>query len=449
MANEKHSALEDYGASPVPAEEAKGWFGIGIVYWGMSICLPAFLVAGMVAGPARLGMSIGVFLVASVVLGSIAILTGVLGAGTKLSTALSSRFTFGKYGAYVLQFMLFFAFWGWFGVQLGFMVNGLGDGGLVMVMGDAIPVWLLKIIGGALMTLTAMFGFKAIEKLSIVAIPLLIIIILATIVSEFSGDKSLADVAGIAAEGAMPFGVAVSVVIATYILGGLCAPDITRYSKSKSAGGYGMVFGMLIGFPIILILGAIMVKGGGGEIDFSKIMLTNNSGFWSFLAVITIILAAWTTNDNNLYSGALSLNAMFPKVKKWIITVISGVIGTILALAGINTAAGFTAFLGILAIFIPPAAGIMIVDYYFFRGKENLNYEAESVNETPSIRWIPVIAWAIASICGLLIQYTSFTLTTVTALDTILIGGVVYFVIMFVAKKPVGVKSGTEQAAEA
>ena len=439
MENPKHSALEDYGTGPVPEEKGKNWFGIGIVYWGMSICLPAFLIAGMVAGPARLGMAVGVFLLAAVVLGAAAVLTGILGAGTRMSTGLSARFTFGKYGAYVLQFLLFFAFWGWFGVQLGFMVNGLGDGGLMMVIGTAVPAWLLKIIGGFLMTLTAMFGFKAIEKLSIVAIPLLLIIILATIASEFGGEKTLASVANITAEGAMPFGVAVSVVIGTYILGGLCAPDITRYSKNKAAGGFGMVFGMFIGFPVILILGAIMVKGGGGEIDFSKVMLSNNTGFWSVLAVITIVLAAWTTNDNNLYSGALSLNAMFPKLQKWMITVVSGIVGTVLALLGINTAAGFTTFLGFLAILIPPAASVMIADFYLFKGDDNLRYDADSVESTPPIRWIPIAAWAVGSAFGFLVQYTPVKLTNITAIDTILVGGIAFIILMLATKKKISV----------
>ena len=49
---------------------------------------------------------------------------------------------------------------------------------------------------------------------------------------------------------------------------------------------------LLLGFPVVLILAGIMVKGTGGEMYFSKVMLTNNSGFWGFLAIITIILAA-------------------------------------------------------------------------------------------------------------------------------------------------------------
>ncbi len=434
MAEQKQSILEDYGAQPVPEKEQKGWFGIGIVYWGIAVCLPAFLISGMIAGPAKLSTAVWAFIIGSVVLGTIAILMGILGAQTKLSTGLSAKFTYGRFGANILQFILFFGCWGWFGVQLGFMAAGLGDGGLAFATGGAMPIWSMIIIGGILMTLTAMFGFKAIEKLSVIAIPLLLIILVATLISVYGGDKSIADVANITAEGAMPFGVAVSVVIGSFIVGALIAPDITRYSKSRSAGGWGMAFGMLLGFPAVLILAGIMVKGAGGEMDFSKVMLSNNSGFWGFLAIITIILAAWTTNDNNLYSGALSINAMFPKLKKWMITVISGAVGTILALLGINTAAGFQTFLSFLAILIPPAAAVMIIDYYFFKSTANKKYEGSKIGEAPDFRMIPFICWIVGSAFGFIVQYTPVRFTSITAMDTIIVGAVVYLIIGMVTK---------------
>ncbi|MBI9108490.1 MAG: cytosine permease [Spirochaetales bacterium] len=435
MKKNKQSLLEDYGSKPVPEGKGKNWFQIGIIYWGSAICLPAFLIAGIIAGPAKLSTAIGAFIVGAVVLGAIAILIGVLGAQTRLSTGMSARFTFGKYGANVLQILLFLGLWGWFGVQLGFMVAGLGDGGLSFALGGAVPVWLLKVLGGILMTLTAMFGFKSIEKLSMVAIPLLLVIIIATIATLYSGEQSLAVVAAQSTDAAMPIGIAISIVIGTYIVGALIAPDITRYAKSKSAGGFGMVFGMLIGFPVVLILGAIMVKGAGGEMDFSKVMLMNNSGFWAFLAVVAIILAAWTTNDNNLYSGALSINAMFPKLNKWVITVASGAIGTILALLGINTAAGFQTFLGIVAILIPPAASIMILDYYLFKGKVNCYFDSDKIEESANFRALPFVAWIAGSAFGFIVQYTAVKLTGITALDTIIIAGVVFTAIMLIARK--------------
>lgn len=435
MEEKMKALLEDYGAEPVPQEKQKGWFDIGIVYWGVSVCLPAFLVSGMIAGPSTLGSAIGVYVVGAFVLSIVAVLSGIIGSRTKLSTALSSTYTFGTVGAYVLQLVLFFASWGWFGVQLGFMATGLGDGGLAFALGGAVPGWLLEIIGGVLMTLTAMVGFKAIEKLTVYAIPLLLITLIATIASLYGGDVTLASVASQTAEGAIPFGVAVSIVIGSFILGALIAPDVTRYARDSRAAGGGMAFGMFVGFPVVMILAAIMVKGAGGQPDFSKVMLMNNSGIWVVIAIVTIILAAWTTNDNNLYSGSLSLNAMFPGVKKWVITIVSGAVGTGLALAGINTSGGFQAFLGILAVLLPPAAAVMLVDFYFFRGEQNRSYDPARAGEVPKVRVYTLAAWVIAAIVGFVIQYTPFQMTSITAVDTMIVAAVVYGILGGVTRK--------------
>jgi cytosine permease len=434
---EKKALFEDYGAAPVPESEQKGWFAIGIVYWGVAVCLPAFLVAGMIAGMAGFKTALGSFIIGAAVLTVVAVLSGIIGARTKLSTALSANFTFGKYGAYILQIVLFFAAWGWFGVQLGFMAAGLGDGGLVFVFGNAIPVWLMKVVGGALMTLTAMIGFKAIEKLTAFAIPLLLIILVATIFSIYSGEMKFSDAVNAVPAQPIPMGMAASIVISTFIMGALIAPDVTRYAKGPKAAGGGMFFGMMIGFPLVLILASIMVVGSGGELDFSKMMLANKSGFWAFLAVITIILAAWTTNDNNLYSGALSINAMLPKVPKWIITVVSAAIGTILALLGINTSQGFQSFLGIIAVVIPPAAAIMILDFFLFKSEKNRMYNPAELDKTPGIRIVPVACWVLGVVFGFVSQKLKWQFTTIAALDTIVFAGIVYFIAMLATKNKI------------
>jgi cytosine permease len=446
MEDRMKTLLEDFGASPVPDSQQKGWFGIGIVYWGVAVCLPAFLVSGLIAGPATLGSAIAAFTIGAAVLAVIAVLSGVIGAHTKLSTGLSSTYTFGSKGAYVFQLMLFFASWGWFGVQLGFMASGLGNGGLAFAIGGALPGWVLKIVGGALMTLTAMMGFKALEKLSLLAIPLLLVTLGATTISIYGGETTLAEVATQSAAGAMPFGVAVSFVISSFVLGALIAPDVTRYARSKSDAGGGMAFGMMIGFPVVMTLAAVMVKGAGGEPDFSRVMLANNAGIWVLIAIVTIILAAWTTNDNNLYSGALSLNAMFPSLKKWQITLASGVVGTVLALVGINTSGGFQAFLGIIAIVIPPAAAVMLVDFYFYRGEGNRAYAPERSADVSAVRALPLACWVVASAAGFVIQYTPVRLTSITAVDTILIAAVLYFVAAAIGRKQIAARAAASPA---
>ncbi len=435
---QKTALTEDYGTCPVPVEEGKGWFSISTVYWGIEMSLPTFFIAGIIAGAMPLGNAVAVFVVGSLILGALGILTGVLGAESRVSTGLTARFVFGRFGANLLQLFLFFGLWGWFGVQLGFMVTGFGDGGLMLVLGDSIPAWAYMLVGGVLITLTALVGYKGIEKLSVFAMPLVALMLLVTIFRQYTGDAATSVAPAKAAAEAMPFGAAVSLLIGVFIIGAVVAPDVTRYAKSRVAAGWGMFVGMMIGFPVILTLGAIMVKGSGGEFDFSKIMIQGGSPLWTSMAVLTILLAAWTTNDSNLYSGALSLNAMFPKLNKVAITIVSGAVGTLLAVLGINTAAGFQAFLGIVAILIPPAVSVMIVDYFLFKGTRNQGFEAGRADEAPKARALPLGAWGVGAAFGFLVQYAGWKLTSVTSLDTILVAGVAYVIAMLATKNKPG-----------
>jgi len=426
--------LEDYGTKPVPDAEGRSWFTVGIIFWGVAFCLPAFLVTSFVASSVTLGTAVIAFLIGVLILTAITTATGLLGAHTRQSFGMSARYTFGKWGALVIQVAMFFAMWGWFGVQLGFFVAGLGDGGLVFAFNavgvGGIPAWLLMIIGGALMTTTAVFGFKAIERLTVVAIPLLLIIVIATIVRSYRG-VSFAEAAAATAEGAMPFGAAISIVVSSFAVGALAGPDLARYSKSKGHAAGGMIFGMGVGFFVVLVLAAIMVKGAG-EMDFSKVMLRQPNTFWLILAIITILLAAWTTNDNNLYQGSLALNAVLTMIPKWLLTLLGGIVGTVFALIGINTAGGFQTFLGIIAVVIPPAGAVMAVDYLLFRGD---GYRSADYTNVPAFRVESVISWALGSAFGFLTNFNVFSFTGIIVLDSFIIAAVVHFIISLILRR--------------
>jgi cytosine permease len=153
--------------------------------------------------------------------------------------------------------------------------------------------------------------------------------------------------------------------------------------------------------------------------------------------VVTIVPASWTTNDVNLYSGPLSINAISPRMNKVLITVVSGVVGTGLALLRISTAAGFQAFLGIVAILIPPAVAVMIVDYFFFKGARNQEYDSDKVEKISRFRVLPFVSWMVGAGFGFIVQYTAFKLTRITAIDAIIASAVVYFIAMLIAKNKV------------
>jgi cytosine permease len=420
----KREALEDYGAAPVPASERRGWFAMGIILWGVSICIPAFMVGGMMGGMVGLGGAIGAALLGALILTVISILTGIVGAHTRMSTAMSSQFAFGRYGNIIIAILLFIGTFGWFGVQLEMFAQAVGAAVKAMTGGAVVlPRWLPIIGGGILMSITAMIGFKAIEKLSTYVIPILLVLLVATLVLAFRGH-SLAEVFARPPAQPVPFGMVVSIVAGAFAIGAVIEPDITRYARGKGHAAAGMIFGMGIGFPLVLILAAFL-GAASGQSDFTSIMLAYHRGIWAFFAMFVIVFATWTTNDNNLYSGALAIYTLIRALPKWLLTVIGGALGTILALAGII--GQFTAWLSILGVTIPPIGAVMAVDFFLFMGSQ---YRYEKLGGLPAVRAVPILSWAVATAFGFLTYFKVFTFTTAPALDTIIVAAVVHFLLM-------------------
>jgi len=314
-----------------------------------------------------------------------------------------------------------------FGQAIAGAVNILAGGSM------SLPRWLPIIVGGILMTLTAMYGFRAIEKLTVFVIPILIILIVVTLIKAYSG-VSLSEVFAKAPEQVTPIGIVISVIAGGYAVGAVIQPDITRYSRSKGHAAGGMVFGMMVGFPLVLVLAAY-VFAAAGKSSFSDVMLSYNKGGWGIFAMFVIVFATWTTNDNNLYSAALAFNSTFPKVHKWVFTIIGGACGIILAMFGIL--GHFMNGLIILGVTVPPIGAVMATDFLLFRSGA---YHFEKLGDIPAVRWQAILSWVVATTVGFLTFFRVFTFTSAPALDAIIVSIVVHFILMIASGNRVQLK---------
>ena len=84
------------------------------------------------------------------------------------------------------------------------------------------------------------------------------------------------------------------------------------------------------------------------------------------------MLATWTTNVTNAYSGGLALSNLlgFDESKFKITTGIAGGVGTLLAAFGLLNR--FQAFLSLMSGLLPPLAGVIIANYWIVgRGRRD------------------------------------------------------------------------------
>lgn len=425
----------DYERAPVPGMKQKSWYNVGIVWGGVAACLACLMVGGLVGSWLDLKTAAIAVLCGSLITMTIGAICSVVGARLNLSTPMITRFTFGDWGVYLVALVLAFGCYGWFAVQLGLFGETFQAGWGIMtgLPPGAVGLILATIIGGILMISTAVFGYRALAWLSLIAVVPMVLLMVASLVIVL-GDYSWGELLAHAPVSPMPLVFVISVIAGGFMVGAVITPDVSRYAKSAGHSVWGVVLGFFVFQGVIMYIGTILGHAVG-EWDIVKIMLGLG---WGLIALVVLVLAQWTSNDNNLYSAALAFSVVFRRWPKWVLTAIAGAIGIGLALWGIYGM--FVSWLLVLCVLIPPIAGIYIADYFFINRDF---YKYENLPKTPKARWLMLVSWVAASFIAYCTTaaptgFGWFTITQIPAIDSFLIGFVLALILGWGYKKVKG-----------
>lgn len=404
--------FQDYGVEAVPEDKTRSWLSMGLIWAGVGISLGLLLTGGTVATGMTLRQAALAAVLGGLALAIITVITGIIGARTHLSTAMISRFTFGNRAVMLIALIQALGAYGWFAVQLGLFGRTASTSWEILTdsaWGDAPFI----VIGGLLMIGTAIVGYRALDLLSKLTVPLLLVLMAAS-VWRILQDASGSEVLSLSGDGPpLTLGMGISLVISSFVVGAVIAPDVSRYAKSPKHTIGAAILAFVVVTPMVLIVGSLMALQAGTW-DIVDIMIRLG---WGLGALVLLMLAQWTSNDNNLYSAALGFAVVFRKLRKWQLTALAGVIGIALALAGIYD--NFQTWLTVLGVFIPPMAGVIGIDYYVTRKRR---YQGGFEVPVPPFRALPLTAWALGSAVAMLTSYTGVVLTSIPAVDGLLAG---------------------------
>ena len=337
---------------------------------------------------------------------------GAAGAKEGVASAMLARHSFGREGSKFIGILLAVVMLGWFAVQVGFFGSTMAA--LFPNAGVITQKYVAAGWGGILMMITAYFGYKGLNALSYVAVPL--IAILATVGSVIAVENAggLSTILNIAPNKPMTIGAAVVTIVGSFAGGAAAQSDITRYAKTPKTAWAGTIFGYLIANSFVILAGYI-IAASTGESDLPVAFLAMGLGA---AALIILILAQWTTNDNNLYTASLGLSNCLPFTKHQIVLG-AGVLATLVGAMGL--ADYFTTWLSILGIGLPPVAGTIICDYYLLRERK---YEYG-----PGTKYSKVNLWAFISMIGGII--VGFTVNWgIASINSLAVSIVVYYIFM-------------------
>ena len=396
---------DDYAQTPVPELERRSFFSISMVMLGYTFFAASMWTGGALGTGLRLFPDLVVtILVGNLILGIYGGLLGYAASSTNLSTHMLARYAFGSFGSKLPSFMLAFTQIGWFGVGVAMLAYPFNK-----LLG--LPVMPVIIVSGILMTLTVVIGFKAIEWISWIAVPAILILGFWSMGTAIADNGGAAALAAIEPKNPITFAVGVALGVGSFISGATLTPDFVRFAKNKRDGVSATVIGFTFGNSLMFFFGAIGAMAVGVS-DTAEVLAAQGllGGGIALLA-----LNIWTTNDNALYASGLGL-ANITGWKRKTVTIIAGVIGTIFADFLYNNFVGWLTF---LSISLPPIGGIIIADFFVRRGK------SIPEGETPAFLSIPaMIAWALA--IGVSRLSPAEGLFCVAPLNSIIAAGIIF-----------------------
>lgn len=406
MSAAAESRVEDYANSPVPDSRTVNGWRVALIVTGFNIALPGFLNGAQIATALGLHQAVLVALIAGVVLCLMGCLTAIVSVRTRLTTYLLAQRSFGISGAALVNIVIALVHFGWFGVNVSFFGDAM-VAATQEVLGVSGSFATFVLVGSLLMAITTIYGFRALDRLALFAVPILALI-LATVLVMALRRYGIVSAPDPTPPEPMSFGTALSALIGSNLVTVAAMPDLTRYVRSDRQAVVGMALSFPLATPLLMLAAAIPALASG-EIDIMRLIVGFGLGV---PALLVLILSTWTINAGNLYSASLSLTATFPRVAQWKFTLIAGAVGGGLAVVGIIDA--FISFLLLLGAIIPPIAAIYVLDAW--RGR--------STNSP--VHWPAIVTWIFAAGGALAANAGYFTLTTVPALDATLIATVIY-----------------------
>ena len=426
----------DFELGAVADSQKRGFWSMFVIMMGFTFFSASMWVGLTLANGLTASRFFWAVMAGNLILG---IYTGLLAypaAKTGLSVHLLARYSFGVFGSDIPSTVLAVTQIGWFGVGVAMFsipttvwlndasfLQGtwFATGPEISPWGVVAPLhahllWFITVVAGIAMTSSAYFGIKALHIISLVAVPAIAVLggwsaiqalffdsadfiaknnpaIDASAIKH--GWDALANhVPGIdpktGASLAIGMVSAISLGIGSFVSGGSCTPDFTRFAKNAKIAVFTTVLAFFIGNSLMFFF------GGAAAMVYNKNDISEVLKIQGLLvpAIIVLGLNIWTTNDNALSTSGLGLSNITRLPKRYMV-LLNGIVGT---LAGLWLYDNFCGWLNILNTFIPPCGAILTTDYFIVN---RCRYPEMAEKKFSAVSIPAVVAWALGSIVAL------------------------------------------------
>ena len=172
---------------------------------------------------------------------------------------------------------------------------------------------------------------------------------------------------------------------------GMADLSVFRFAK-KASYGWATSAGMFVGHYMAWIAAALMlaaqIKVSGNTNPVPGPMANHVAGL---AGILCVIVAGWTTANPTIYRAGLAFQAIMPKVSRFKVTFVAGLIATI---AGVFPAFAWKllTFVGLYGTILAPMGAVIFFDWIVFRKKDPARLAshqfASPVNMAVLLAWV-------------------------------------------------------------
>lgn len=353
-------AQQDFPLNEVPHESRINVWSLSILLLGFTFFTATMWGGGTIGQAFNFKELLLVVLVGDLLLGLYVAVLGIVAARTGLSTALLTRFGFGDFGSKWPDILLGFT-------QIGWYAWGTAMVSIVFVKLLHLPEWAnvpFMIFFGIAFSLTAYVGYRGLEKLAMVSVPLMLFLIFLSVFKASNEVGSFSHLFEIEPTGIMTFGAAITIVFGTFVSGGTNATNWTRFARSTKAAAISSLVAFFIGNGLMIMVGAY------GALVYQQPDIVEVLALQGLLlgGIVMLFFNIWTTQDNTVYNFSVAGCNFARTQKRKALTIIGALTGTLLAILGFYD--WLVPYLNFLGTFIPPVGGVIMADYFYkHRGK--------------------------------------------------------------------------------
>ncbi|MBC3467952.1 cytosine permease [Pseudomonas sp. RW10S2] len=354
------SSPGEFPLTEAPQHARKGLLPIAMVLFSFT-----FFTGTMFAG-GKLGMAFNfvdmlwIATIGNTLLAIYAATLAFIASRSGLNTVLMGRFCFGESGSRLSDFLLGFA-------ELGWYAWGTATVAIVLVKllglseGLTIPLMVLFGLG---FSITAIIGFKGLDWLSRLSVPLMFVLLVISMVIATRYVGGFEGLMAVVPHETMSFSAAVTMVFGTFASGATQATNWTRLSRSGRVAVTASVVAFLVGNGLMVVAGAwcAMVYQ---QADIVEVMMLQGL---SFAAVVMLCLNLWTIQGPTIYNVAAATCHLVRSERRRTATLVAAGVGIVLAIGGMYE--WLIPFLVLLGSIIPPVGGVIMADFWYrHRGK--------------------------------------------------------------------------------